>query len=231
MSENDFGISNEDIKIFTNEETDDPIEVQDQNEDTQNDKISEVGSIDQEPEQSFVDPHEENKKIDLLEFLDNCNHNTHRFDMSTDLYVLETEVAKIKRKEALNTQVYYSRHLLFFSIFSMEYISGSLSEDKFGLDGWSDFVKQEASDEKFDEVLRELCQKYASSFGNYGPEIRLCYLLVMSAASYSISNRYKKFEKKEEEIAVKDSIDVYDQYLEELKTPKKKRGRKPKNPK
>lgn len=120
-------------------------------------------------------------KIDLVNYLKKCGEN---YGVEYPLKELENRKMIIDRERILSKQVGYSRHLLFFSLTSMEHLTTNFLDPSF--EGFSNHMNLDINSGKFDDDLRELCQKYASNLGEFGPELRLAFSLLMSAATFKI---------------------------------------------
>lgn len=57
------------------------------------------------------------------------------------------------------------------------------------LDGWGDNMTYELSQDKYNEVILELCEKYGSGPSQFGPEVRLLFALTTSAIMFSITKK------------------------------------------
>lgn len=196
-----------------------------------------------------LSPEEENlRKIDALNYLNSIQKKgygvSRRYDINSDLSALETEVRIIKRQIELENQTSYARTLLLFCANTLEFSVGMVNEPNV-LQGWGERMRQELSLQKYDEVLAELCQKYASKFSNYGPEIRLFFLLAMSASSHAYLNFSTQSQQQQHNIPVAEPInkaeaiqalkkpqfqpssetmDLYENFMNEINA-EKKRGR------
>jgi hypothetical protein len=121
------------------------------------------------------------EKIDTINFL-KAKGVTKAYNLDTDIKVLRYEKMRIEREQLLSGQVSYSRHLMFFSMVSLEQLSNSFIDDS--MEGFSAYLQRDIYSGAFDDNLQELCQKYGSSIGGFGPELRLVFSIVMSAVSF-----------------------------------------------
>lgn len=212
-----------------------------------------------EPQQlPQLSPEEEKRrKIEML-------NNLHKYvseksytlpvhlDLNSNYNDIEYHYEMAKRNIKLKAEVGFARNLLMFSTYMVENGATRWNPDT-SLRGWNSYINQEISSGSYDEVLRELCEKY-SNLEAFGPEIRLIFMIISSATIYSVSqqtnldlNKLMKGigptvptgtgpksdpiqELSEEFNGISDdTLSMYNEYMGETGSSPKKRGRPKKN--
>lgn len=150
---------------------------------------SEMGS--EEPELTEAEI-TERKKLAMLKIQKYEASGIHKpnrllgFDSSLAELENEADYGEIKfhRKAGVN----WARHALILSTYGMELAAEKFNPDS-QLIGWSASVKSESNVGDYDEVLEELYIKYANDAGQFPPEMKLAFALVMSATNHCSKTR------------------------------------------
>jgi len=106
---------------------------------------------------------------------------TKSFTMDSDLEEIIVECETLEHEKNVEVTLGYSKTGLKYLIYFLE--NKNKSYDPFGLtlDGWGDAVNIDIEDDKYDEVLEELIEKYKFNANSLPPEIRLVVMLGASA--------------------------------------------------
>ncbi len=129
------------------------------------------------------------KKIDLLKKLSDLKAKgfelTKRYDLSSSVDEMEEEYELIKKHMDKTNGLKLYRNMLLTGVSLIEFGNEKYDPIGFHLEGWAEHTQCEI--ESYDEVLDELYEKYGSATKNIPPEVRIIFMLGMSAFTYNMA--------------------------------------------
>lgn len=123
------------------------------------------------------------KLQDLVE-----NHGvrlTRHFTISDDPDEMEAEYDMHKERRDKKVQVRFYKNTLLTIVCGIEFLNDKYDPFAFKLKDWSKQIAAEQDD--YTEVLEELYEKYKDKGGKMAPEIRLLFMIMMSAITFHLS--------------------------------------------
>ncbi len=111
------------------------------------------------------------------------------FSMSSDYDEMKNEYEKLIHHRKMDNSVKMQRRILITAISGMEWLNGKFDPFDIKLDGWSETVHEGINE--YDDVFEELYEKYQGS-GSMAPELRLCFMVAVSAFMYHLQNSMLK---------------------------------------
>jgi hypothetical protein len=140
-----------------------------------------------------------------------------KLSMSTPLDELRAEYDRIKEARDIDRGVQFYQQLLSTTVLGMEIFNGNVLPERIrlNLDGWSDVVRDDIYDGKYEDVLEDLYTKYRGRLRNLPPELTLLGMLSYSGMMFHLSNRAtQKSTPPEFEEIIKEDPDLMRKYKE-----------------
>jgi hypothetical protein len=107
------------------------------------------------------------------------------YTIDDDPDIMEEEYKMHKERRNKNNKVKFYKNILLNIVSGVEFLNDKYDPFAFKLKDWS---KQIASDmDDYTEVLEELYEKYKDRGGNFSPEVRLLFMILMSGVTYHLS--------------------------------------------
>ena len=110
--------------------------------------------------------------------------------MNNTLDEIQNEFTRVKSALDNESMVKFCKYGLILGIKGIELANTQFDPLGVDLNGWSDSMAYTMETAEYDEVLGELYEKYKGS-GSVSPEIRLLFMILMSGAMYSFTQRAK----------------------------------------
>lgn len=108
-----------------------------------------------------------------------------KYNMSSDVQEMRSELIKIKKARELDGSVKFQRKCMVAFATGTELLNNKLDILDFKLDGWSEQVNENINE--YDEVFEELHEKYKER-AKMAPELKLMFMMGGSAFMFHITN-------------------------------------------
>lgn len=129
------------------------------------------------------------KKIEYLKKLSDLKSQgfelTQEFNFNSSLSDMECEYEVLKRYVDEKNGVKLYKNLLINGVALIEFFNDKYNPFEFHLEGWSEHMSVEV--DSFEDVLRELYEKYRGNGRNIPPELKLVGLVFASGAAFHYS--------------------------------------------
>lgn len=106
-----------------------------------------------------------------------------KYTIDNTLEDLKAEFLRIKQEKQLKLQVQMFQQVLVMGVKGVELANSYFNPLNIDLDGWSESMQYAVADHSYQDVLRELAEKY-KGVGNVSPELKLLGLIVFSGATH-----------------------------------------------
>lgn len=115
------------------------------------------------------------------------------FDMNNSLEEIQNEYDRVINAIKVDRNVKYLKRMLLLGVQGVEMLNNRFDPLGIDLDGWSESMSYNMDLQDYDEVMAELYEKY-KSVGNMSPEMKLIFMIVSSAAFFTISKKITKLD-------------------------------------
>lgn len=130
-------------------------------------------------------------EIDKLNVLGNMSNI--KLNMNCSLNEIQQEFDRISSNKQADIAVSLCKKGLLVAVQGLEWANHNYDPVGIDLDGWSKSLDYSMENREFDEVLRELYDKYKGT-GTWSPEFKLMSLLVSSAVMFNVNKRLQKMD-------------------------------------
>jgi hypothetical protein len=113
-----------------------------------------------------------------------------KLDMNSSLDEIEREYNRIKTNKNSEIMVNLCKKGLLIGVQGLEVLNNSFDPLGVDLDGWGESMSYQLENRDFDEVLRELYEKYKGQ-ENVSPEFKLFMLIVGSCVMFGVNKKIK----------------------------------------
>jgi hypothetical protein len=110
---------------------------------------------------------------------------TTHYNMESDIEDMEAELKYHSDIQSKKNGVQLAKSFMCNAITGLEYMNDRYDPFGFKLKGWADQVKNNKDD--FDEIFKELLEKYKGTKSKMEPEIKLVMMLMLSAGTFHMS--------------------------------------------
>jgi hypothetical protein len=136
------------------------------------------------------------KKFDLLCKFERMRDKGVRlpktFSMSSSLDEMELEYKRLVEHRQLDNSVKMQRRMLISFASMLEFLNGKFNNPfDLHIDGWSEQLSEETSNQEFDTVFEDLFYKYKDTI-NMAPELKLAMMVGSSAFWYHLTSNMSK---------------------------------------
>lgn len=174
--------------------------------------LSSVNSTETETTDTYIEEKRQKKRLALIkkenrnigirgeknDFLCKLNKVSDRRITNVKFSVEENTLDEIKYEfERVKTEIAsvrgvdFMKRMMLLGVQGMEMLNNRF--DFMDLDGWTESFGYSLESQEYDEVMSELYYKY-KGVGNMSPEFKLMFMIVSSAAMFSISKRITKID-------------------------------------
>ena len=115
------------------------------------------------------------------------------FDMNNSLEEIQNEYDRVINAIKVDRNVKYLKRMLLLGVQGVEMLNNRFDPFGIDLDGWSESMSYNMDLQDYDEVMAELYEKY-KSVGNMSPEMKLIFMIISSAAFFTISKKITKLD-------------------------------------
>jgi hypothetical protein len=113
--------------------------------------------------------------------------------MNNSLEEIQNEYDRVVNAIKVDRNVKYLKRMLLLGVQGVEMLNTRFDPFGIDLDGWSESMSYNMDLQDYDEVMAELYEKY-KSVGNMSPEMKLIFMIVSSAAFFTISKKITKLD-------------------------------------
>jgi hypothetical protein len=151
----------------------------------------------QKEKQRKINKENKNEKIrfqknDLLYKIAQLNQRGNvsqlKLDMNCSLEEIEKEYNRIKNNKQAEVMVGLCKKGLLLGVQGFEFLNNKFDPLGIDLDGWGESMSYSMENQDYDEVLRELYEKYKGK-ESWSPEARLVMLILGSAVMFSVTKK------------------------------------------
>ena len=151
----------------------------------------------QKEKQRKINKENKNEKIrfqknDLLYKISQLNQRGNvsqlKLDMNCSLEEIEKEYTRIKNNKQAEVMVGLCKKGLLLGVQGFEFLNNKFDPLGIDLDGWGESMSYSMENQDYDEVLRELYEKYKGK-ETWSPEARLVMLILGSAVMFSVTKK------------------------------------------
>ena len=151
----------------------------------------------QKEKQRKINKENKNEKIrfqknDLLYKISQLNQRGNvsqlKLDMNCSLEEIEKEYNRIKNNKQAEVMVGLCKKGLLLGVQGFEFLNNKFDPLGIDLDGWGESMSYSMENQDYDEVLRELYEKYKGK-ETWSPEARLVMLILGSAVMFSVTKK------------------------------------------
>jgi hypothetical protein len=132
------------------------------------------------------------QKNDLLYKISQLNQRGNvsqlKLDMNCSLEEIEKEYNRIKNNKQAEVMVGLCKKGLLLGVQGFEFLNNKFDPLGIDLDGWGESMSYSMENQDYDEVLRELYEKYKGK-ETWSPEARLVMLILGSAVMFSVTKK------------------------------------------
>ena len=111
-----------------------------------------------------------------------------KFDMNNSLEEIKNEFDRVTNAIKVDRSVRFLKKMLLLGVQGFEMLNTKFDPLGVDLDGWSEAMTYNMDNQDYDEVMAELYEKY-KSVGNMSPEFKLMFMIISSAAFFTISKK------------------------------------------
>jgi hypothetical protein len=111
-----------------------------------------------------------------------------KLDMNCSLEEIEKEYNRIKNNKQAEVMVGLCKKGLLLGVQGFEFLNNKFDPLGIDLDGWGESMSYSMENQDYDEVLRELYEKYKGK-ESWSPEARLVMLILGSAVMFSVTKK------------------------------------------
>ena len=111
-----------------------------------------------------------------------------KLDMNCSLEEIEKEYNRIKNNKQAEVMVGLCKKGLLLGVQGFEFLNNKFDPLGIDLDGWGESMSYSMENQDYDEVLRELYEKYKGK-ETWSPEARLVMLILGSAVMFSVTKK------------------------------------------
>ena len=151
----------------------------------------------QKEKQRKINKENKNEKIrfqknkllyDISQLNQKGNVSQLKLDMNCSLEEIEREYNRIKSNKQAEVMVGLCKKGLLLGVQGLEFINNKFDPLGVDLDGWGESMSYSMENQDYDEVLRELYEKYKGK-ETWSPEARLVMLILGSAVMFSVTKK------------------------------------------
>jgi hypothetical protein len=106
---------------------------------------------------------------------------------------IKNEFDRVTNAIKVDRSVRFMKRMLLLGVQGVEMMNNKFDPLGVDLDGWSEAMTYNMDNQDYDEVMAELYEKY-KSVGNMSPEMKLIFMIISSAAFFTISKRITKMD-------------------------------------
>jgi hypothetical protein len=121
--------------------------------------------------------------FDISQMNKDYQWSTVKYSIDNTLEDIKAEFLRIKKEKQLKLQVQMFQQMLVMGVKGVELANSYFNPLNIDLDGWSESMQYAVADHSYQDVLRELAEKY-KGVGNVSPEIKLLSLIVFSGVTH-----------------------------------------------
>lgn len=111
-----------------------------------------------------------------------------KFDMNNSLDEIKNEFDRVTNAIKVDRSVRFLKKMLLLGVQGFEMLNTKFDPLGVDLEGWSEAMTYNMDNQDYDEVMAELYEKY-KSVGNMSPEFKLMFMIISSAAFFTISKK------------------------------------------
>ena len=116
-----------------------------------------------------------------------------KLDMDCSLEEIKNEFDRVTNAIKVDRSVRFMKKMLLLGVQGVEMLNNKFDPVGVDLDGWSEAMSYNMDNQDYDEVMSELYEKYKST-GNMSPELKLVFMIISSAAFFTISKKITKMD-------------------------------------
>ena len=113
--------------------------------------------------------------------------------MNCSLEEIKNEFDRVNNAIKVDRSVRFYKKMLLLGVQGVEMLNNKFDPLGIDLDGWSEAMTYNMDNQDYDEVMAELYEKY-KSVGNMSPEMKLIFMIISSAAFFTISKKITKMD-------------------------------------
>lgn len=148
--------------------------------------VNDVQKYIETPEERRARAREEYSKLqDLVEKYHIVLSRPYTIDDDPDEMKAEYDMHKGRRNK--NNQVKFYKRVLLNIVCGAEFLNEKYDPFAFKLKDWSKQVAADVEDDDYTEILEEIYEKYKDKGGKFAPEIKLLFMIIMSAVTFHLS--------------------------------------------
>ena len=111
-----------------------------------------------------------------------------KFDMTNSLEEIKNEFDRVTNAIKVDRSVNFLKRMLLLGVQGVEMLNNKFDPFGVDLDGWGEAMSYNMENQDYDDVMTELYEKYKSA-GEMSPEVKLIFMIVSSAAFFTISKK------------------------------------------
>lgn len=116
-----------------------------------------------------------------------------KLDMNCSLEEIKNEFDRVTNAIKVDRSVRFMKKMLLLGVQGVEMLNNKFDPVGVDLEGWSEAMSYNMDNQDYDEVMAELYAKY-KSVGNMSPEMKLVFMIISSAAFFTISKKITKMD-------------------------------------
>ena len=116
-----------------------------------------------------------------------------KLDMNCSLEEIKNEFDRVTNAIKVDRSVKFFKKMLLLGVQGVEMLNTKFDPIGVDLEGWSEAMSYNMDNQDYDEVMAELYEKYKST-GNMSPELKLIFMIISSAAFFTISKKLTKID-------------------------------------
>ena len=123
------------------------------------------------------------EKFAQLMYIKSCGRElSKKYDMGSDYWEMCAEIKFHTDFENKKQGVELAKDFLIYACTGIEFLNDQFNPFRFNLKGWADHVK--STKENYTDIFKELYEKYKGKGGKIEPEVKLLFLIIISAGSF-----------------------------------------------